>query len=137
MTTQLVRIQEYSLNPNPPILKSLRNPQAQHCTDKQMEKLYTHVSYIFLYFFFSSLLTTLILKKVLRSLASKNKQNIPPSLQTKSSRERLIASQLGIFIFTLHGGVLNTLPTFLGLLLIESLKSSSISVYLVFQGKKQ
>ena len=102
-----------------------------------MEKLYTHVSYIFLYFFFSSLLTTLLLKKVLSSLASKNKQNIPPSLQTKSSGERLIASRLGIFIFTLHGGVLNTSPTILVLLLIDSGKPSSISVYFVFQGTNQ
>ena len=59
-----------------------------------MEKLYTHVSYIFLYFFFSSLLTTLLLENVLSRLASKNKQNIPPSSQTKSSRERLIAGYI-------------------------------------------
>ena len=65
-----------------------------------------YISYIFLYFFFCSLLTTLLLEKVLSRVASKNKQTSRPTqLRQEAGRISWIS------IFTLHAGVLNTLPT--------------------------
>ena len=99
-----------------------------------MEKLYLSIiyfSYTFLYFLFCSLLTRLLLEKVLSRVASKNKQNIPTSSSTKSNGEKLIA---GYIYFHITWSSFKYSTYFFGLLFIQSLKYSSISAYCVFQG---
>ena len=81
--------------------------ESTNTTDRQMEKTYLsiiYISYIFLYFFFCSLIKTLekvlsmvkvlLLEKVLSMVATKNKQNILPSWKTKRTGERLTAGYL-------------------------------------------